>query len=149
MVGSRIGGGRFGSADRRGRQGAEPGGLAAAAVDNAARREVEPVEPSTQEHLASFTTSQDDAGSGVRGSTREPLVMHGREGEQQVDQRHTQLAWRRSTRCSTGGCVEVSRTADSFLVRDSKQIESAILSFGTAEWMEFISAVKAGEVSGS
>jgi hypothetical protein len=66
-----------------------------------------------------------------------------------VDQRHTQLAWRRSTRCSTGGCVEMSRTADSCLVRDSKQADSPILRFGLTEWTEFISALKAGEVSGT
>jgi hypothetical protein len=64
-----------------------------------------------------------------------------------VDQRHTQLGWRRSTRCSTNGCVDTSLTADAYLVRDSKEIGGAILSFGPAQWMEFISAIKAGEFS--
>jgi hypothetical protein len=76
-------------------------------------------------------------------------VKHGGRENSKVDQRHTQLAWRRSTRCSTGACVEVSRTAESCLVRDSKQTEkSPILSFGVTQWMEFISAVKADEVGG-
>ena len=63
-----------------------------------------------------------------------------------MDQRHTQLGWHRSMRCSTGACVEIARGTDSYLVRDSKQIGGAILSFGRAEWAEFIRAVKADDV---
>lgn len=62
-----------------------------------------------------------------------------------MDQRHTQLGWRKSTRCSSNGCVETSVAADAYLVRDSKEIGGAILSFGSAQWMDFISAVKCGE----
>jgi len=41
--------------------------------------------------------------------------------------------------------VETSVAADAHLVRDSKEIGGAILSFGSAHWMDFISAIKAGE----
>ena len=64
-----------------------------------------------------------------------------------MDQRHTQLGWRKSTRCSNNGCVETSVAADAHLVRDSKETGGAILSFGSAQWMDFISAIKAGEFS--
>jgi hypothetical protein len=64
-----------------------------------------------------------------------------------VDQRHTQLSWRRGTRCASNACVETSLAADAYLVRDSKEIGGAILSFGPAQWMDFISAIKAGEIS--
>jgi Domain of unknown function (DUF397) len=64
-----------------------------------------------------------------------------------VDQRHMQPDWRRSTRCANNGCVETSFMADAYLVRDSKEIGGAILSFGPARWMDFITAIKAGEFS--
>jgi hypothetical protein len=73
--------------------------------------------------------------------------MNGKERTAKVDQRHAQLGWQRSTRCGTNACVETSLTADAYLVRDSKEIGGAILSFGPAEWMDFILAIKAGEIS--
>jgi hypothetical protein len=66
-----------------------------------------------------------------------------------VDQRHTQLDWQRSSRCSNGSCVEAARTTDAFLVRDSKETGGPILRFGRSEWTAFISAVKAGEIRGT
>jgi len=42
--------------------------------------------------------------------------------------------------------VETSVAADAYLVRDSKEIGGAILSFGSAQWMDFISAIKCGEL---
>ena len=60
-----------------------------------------------------------------------------------------QLQWRRSTRCSSGSCVEAARTADVWLVRDSKENGGPILSFGRSEWTAFISAVKTGEIGGN
>jgi hypothetical protein len=64
-----------------------------------------------------------------------------------VDQRHMQLRWRRSSRCSSGSCVEAARTAESWLVRDSKEDSGPILSFSRSEWKAFISAVTAGEIA--
>jgi len=72
-----------------------------------------------------------------------------REGNTKVDQRHTQLDWQRSSRCSNGSCVEAARTTDAFLVRDSKETGGPILRFGRSEWTAFISAVKAGEIRGN
>ena len=65
-----------------------------------------------------------------------------------MDQLHTQLIWQRSKKCSTGGCVEIAPYAGLYLVRDSKQTASPILSFGHARWSEFISALKNNELGG-
>ncbi len=54
------------------------------------------------------------------------------------------LTWRRSTRCSSGSCVEVAATPDAVLVRDSKLAESPILHFDTAAWAAFLGAIKSG-----
>jgi hypothetical protein len=45
--------------------------------------------------------------------------------------------------------VEAARTADGYLVRDSKVTGGPILSFGRLEWTAFISAVKTGEIRGN
>jgi hypothetical protein len=45
--------------------------------------------------------------------------------------------------------VEAARTADVWLVRDSKQNGGPILSFDRSEWTAFISAVKADEIMGN
>jgi hypothetical protein len=68
------------------------------------------------------------------------------EKEEQVDE-HTRLEWHRSTRCSSGGCIEVARTAEEFLVRDSKVSGGSILSFGADGWGDFVAAVCTGEFS--
>jgi hypothetical protein len=62
-----------------------------------------------------------------------------------VDERHTQLAWHRSTRCSNGGCIELARAGEEFLVRDSKVDGGSILSFSRAAWGEFVLGVTAGD----
>jgi hypothetical protein len=53
--------------------------------------------------------------------------------------------WQKSTYCGTNTCVEVSRTADGVLVRDSRHPQTAPLAFTTDEWTAFVSGVKAGE----
>ncbi|MDI6100563.1 DUF397 domain-containing protein [Actinoplanes sp. NEAU-A12] len=53
--------------------------------------------------------------------------------------------WRRSRRCSTGACVEVARTTDRFLVRDSKNLDTAPLAFTRQQWTAFVAGVKAGD----
>jgi hypothetical protein len=53
--------------------------------------------------------------------------------------------WRRSGRCSTGSCVEVAKVGTGFLVRDSKDPDSAHLSFTGEEWDAFVAGVKAGD----
>ena len=54
-------------------------------------------------------------------------------------------AWRKSSRCGTSTCVEVARVEDQYLIRDSKNPESAALAFSKAEWDAFVEGVAAGE----
>lgn len=67
------------------------------------------------------------------------------EKEAQVDERHTRLGWHRSTRCSSGGCVELARADEEFFVRDSKVSGGPILTFSRAAWGDFLAAVNAGD----
>jgi Domain of unknown function (DUF397) len=55
--------------------------------------------------------------------------------------------WRRSSRCSTNSCVEVSRLAgDRTAIRDSKAADGGpVLVFTAEEWRSFTLGVKAGE----
>lgn len=66
-----------------------------------------------------------------------------------MDQRHMQLGWHRSTRCSSGGCVEVVNTHDSVLVRDSKQNGGEILAFAPDAWRAFVADVIADKIGSS
>jgi hypothetical protein len=63
-----------------------------------------------------------------------------------VELQGAQGQWRRSTRCSTGACVEVAEGVDAVLVRDSKQPEGGNLRIDHAAWMSFIAAISAGEI---
>lgn len=53
--------------------------------------------------------------------------------------------WRRSSFCGTGACVEVAKTNQNFLVRDSKDPNSPVLTFTPDEWTAFVSGVTAGD----
>jgi uncharacterized protein DUF397 len=53
--------------------------------------------------------------------------------------------WQKSSYCGTNACVEVAMTSNVVLVRDSKNPESAPLSFTTDEWSAFVQGVRAGE----
>lgn len=49
------------------------------------------------------------------------------------------IPWKRSTRCSSNGCVEVSRQDGKVLVRDSKKGEdSPVLEFTPSGWRVFV-----------
>lgn len=61
--------------------------------------------------------------------------------------KHNTAAWRRSTFCGTGACVEVSTTADRQLMRDAKEQDGAILAFSHAAWGTFVSGVRNGNIS--
>jgi hypothetical protein len=54
------------------------------------------------------------------------------------------LVWRRSTRCSSGACVEVADNVDTVLVRDSKDPGGTVLAFARLNWNAFLAAVKSG-----
>jgi hypothetical protein len=65
-----------------------------------------------------------------------------------MDQRHLQLVWRRSTRCSNGACVEVANAGGYHLVRDSKADGSGpILEFENGVWSTFLAAIRDGVFS--
>jgi Domain of unknown function (DUF397) len=54
--------------------------------------------------------------------------------------------WRKSTRSSTNGsCVEVRRSADTVLVRDTKDRGGPMLAFPAGVWRSFIGAIRAGQ----
>jgi len=56
------------------------------------------------------------------------------------------LLFRTSTRCSSGGCVEVAPLpGGGAVVRDNKDRTRAPLMFDGQEWADFISGVKGGE----
>ena len=61
------------------------------------------------------------------------------------------VVWRRSTRCSSGTCVEVATvgsnsTEEQYFVRDSKDPQSPELAFDRAAWRTFIEGVKSGDL---
>jgi hypothetical protein len=55
--------------------------------------------------------------------------------------------WLRSRhgRCETAACVEVSRSGETVLVRDSKDPASPVLRFTIAEWNSFVAGIRAGD----
>jgi hypothetical protein len=53
--------------------------------------------------------------------------------------------WRRSRRCSSNACVEVARVDESYMIRDSKDPDGAVLVFTSAEWEAFAAGVTAGD----
>jgi hypothetical protein len=59
---------------------------------------------------------------------------------------HSTPVYRRSSRCSTGGCVEVAPLPDGgAVVRDTKDRAREPLTFDRKEWADFILGVKNGE----
>jgi hypothetical protein len=54
-------------------------------------------------------------------------------------------AFRRSSFCGNGACVEVAEVDGQFLVRDSKNPDQRALSFTRDEWVAFVSGVEAGD----
>jgi hypothetical protein len=54
-------------------------------------------------------------------------------------------AWRRSTYCSTGSCVEVAILDSRIAVRDSKDKNGPMLVFNDSEWADFLRGACNGE----
>ncbi|MEU5549938.1 DUF397 domain-containing protein [Micromonospora sp. NPDC047793] len=61
----------------------------------------------------------------------------------------TRATWRKSTRSgSTGNCVEVADNLPAVVaVRDSKDRQGPVLSFGTDQWAGFVRGVKGGRLT--
>ena len=55
------------------------------------------------------------------------------------------IVWRRSSRCSSGACVEVAMAGDTVYIRDSKQEDGPTLQFDASEWEAFRLGVIAGD----
>lgn len=55
------------------------------------------------------------------------------------------LAWRKSSRCESSGCVEVAPMGQGIAIRDSKDANGPILMFSRDQWRVFLDAVRAGE----
>ena len=53
--------------------------------------------------------------------------------------------WRRSEGCGNTTCIEVAKVDDQYLIRDSKNPDSAPLTFTADEWLAFVSGVKRDE----
>lgn len=55
--------------------------------------------------------------------------------------------WRKSTRCATSDCVEISHRSNGgrVLVRNSQAPEGPHLSFATESFRSFVSAIRTGE----
>lgn len=59
---------------------------------------------------------------------------------------HDQYDFRRSSFCSSGGCVEVAPMRDGLIaVRDSKDAAVQEHRYTPEEWVAFVRGVKAGE----
>jgi Domain of unknown function (DUF397) len=48
------------------------------------------------------------------------------------------VAWRKSTKSDSGGCVELAAAAGSVLVRDSRNRSGTVLRFPSAAWSAFV-----------
>jgi len=55
------------------------------------------------------------------------------------------LVWRISSKSAGTNCVEIARTPDIVLARDSKNRDGEILSFTSSAWRAFIRAVQSGQ----
>lgn len=56
-----------------------------------------------------------------------------------------QPAWRKSSFCASGECVEVAAHSGMIVLRDSKEPSGGMLRYTTEEWQSFVKGIKAGE----
>ncbi len=56
-----------------------------------------------------------------------------------------QPAWRKSSFCASGECIEVAAQSGMIVLRDSKEPSGGMLRYTTEEWQSFVKGIKAGE----
>jgi hypothetical protein len=56
------------------------------------------------------------------------------------------LAWRKSSKCDTGLCVEVAPIGDGVAVRDSRRDASPLLLFSDGPWQAFLGGLREGRL---
>jgi hypothetical protein len=56
--------------------------------------------------------------------------------------------WRKARASGNQGCVEITDTAESVWVRDTKDRQGPVLTFTRSEWTAFLAGVRAGEFDG-
>lgn len=59
--------------------------------------------------------------------------------------KQSEPAWRKSSFCASGECVEVAEYNGMIMVRDSKEPGGSVLRYTTEEWQSFVKGIKAGE----
>lgn len=59
----------------------------------------------------------------------------------------SEAAWRRSSRCGSTTCIEISRDGGDYLIRDSKNPEVPPLRFGHGEWVAFLDRIQYGDLN--
>jgi len=63
-----------------------------------------------------------------------------------MSDRKQEPEWRQSSqRCGTGACVQVAKLGDEYLVRDSKNPQTAPFAFSAQEWRAFVAGVRRGD----
>jgi hypothetical protein len=53
--------------------------------------------------------------------------------------------WRKSSASVSGNCVEVRRRKDLVQIRDSKDPDGPVLTFGRDDWLAFLTGARLGE----
>ncbi len=54
------------------------------------------------------------------------------------------ISWRRSRHCDGGACVEVAELGKMIALRESKDPDGPVITFGSDEWRTFVARIKSG-----
>jgi hypothetical protein len=55
------------------------------------------------------------------------------------------ISWLRASFCGANECIEVAADDGAIMIRDSKNPDSGALRYSKAEWLAFVTGIKAGE----
>jgi hypothetical protein len=62
-----------------------------------------------------------------------------------VEEPKSPIAWRKSSRCEAGTCVEVAAVDGAIAMRDAKNPDGPVLLFDVAGWNGFLAGVRRGD----